>query len=54
MLFKLVKFTYQNNGGTPLDGGFNIDYGQSGYFVPQSTGTYYYVPTTSSGMKRQE
>ena len=30
-VFKLVK-TYQNNGGTPLDGGFNIDYGQSGYF----------------------
>ena len=40
---QVSESTYQNNGGTPLDGGFNIDYGQSGYFVPQSTGTYYYV-----------
>ena len=33
-----MKSTYQNNGGTQIDGGFNIDYGQSGYFVPESTG----------------
>ena len=40
---QVSQTTYQNNGGTPLDGGFNIDYGQSGYFVPESIGTYYYV-----------
>ena len=40
---QVSESTYQNNGGTPLEGGFNIDYGQSGYFVPESTGTYYYV-----------
>ena len=40
---QVSETTYQNNGGTPLDGGFNIDYGESGFFVPESIGTYYYV-----------
>lgn len=40
---QVSETTYQNNGDTPLEGGFNIDFGQSGYFVPEITGTYYYV-----------
>jgi len=40
---QVSESVYLNNGGTPLLGGFNIDYGQSGYFVPEISGTYYYV-----------
>lgn len=40
---QVSESVYQNNGGTPLLGGFNIDYGQSGFFVPENPGTYYYV-----------
>ena len=32
---QVSESVYQNNGGTPLSGGFNIDYGQSGFFVPE-------------------
>ena len=53
-MVQVSQTTYQNNGGTPLDGGFNIDYGQSGYFVPESIGTYYYVMSTTSSWNEEQ
>ncbi len=44
--------TWNNNGNTPLPGGFSVPFG-GGTIIPQSAGTLYYVcsPHASSGMK---
>ena len=34
---------YNNNAGTPLANGFNIDFGESAYIVASELKTYYYV-----------
>ena len=36
---------YNANNATPLSDGFQIDFGESGFFVPSESKTYYYVCT---------
>ena len=40
---EVSKSVYDNNGNTPLIGGFNFNYGESGSFIPDEAKTYYFV-----------
>lgn len=49
---EVSQLNYENNNPTALDGGFNVDYGQTEFFVPNEAKTYYYVcqPHIYNGM----
>ena len=49
---EVSQSNYENNNPTALDGGFNVNYGQTSFFVPNEAKTYYYVcqPHIFNGM----
>ena len=49
---EVSQSNYENNNPNPLDGGFNIDYGHTEFFVPNEAKTHYYVcqPHIFNGM----
>jgi len=40
---EISEDNYNTNNATPLSGGFQIDFGGSGFFIPLESKTYYYV-----------
>jgi len=49
---EVSQSNYENNNPTALDGGFNVNYGQTSFFVPNEAKTHYYVcqPHIYNGM----
>tara|TARA_B100000900_G_C20575730_1_gene715244 strand:- start:548 stop:916 length:369 start_codon:yes stop_codon:yes gene_type:complete len=49
---EVSQSNYENNNPTALDGGFNVNYGQTSFFVPNEAKTHYYVcqPHIFNGM----
>ena len=49
---EVSQSNYENNDPNPLEGGFNINYGQTEFFIPNEAKTYYYVcqPHIFNGM----
>lgn len=49
---EVSQSNYENNNPNPLEGGFNVNYGQTSFFVPTEAKTHYYVcqPHIFNGM----
>ena len=49
---EVSQLNYENNDSEALQGGFNVDYGETSFFIPTEAKTYYYVcqPHVNSGM----
>ena len=49
---EVSQSNYENNNPNPLEGGFNVNYGQTEFFVPNEAKTYFYVcqPHIFNGM----
>ena len=40
---EVSEISYNANDPTPIGNGFEFEYGESGFFIPQESKTYYYV-----------